>query len=74
MKTKGFTIPELLFVAGTRAALGVGVGLLLSPRLSRGQRRALGLTLFGVGALTTIPIVARVLEKPSLGKGHRLAA
>ena len=35
---RAFTIPEIMLVAGTRVALGVGVGLLLSDRLSEDQR------------------------------------
>ncbi len=74
MKTKAFTLPELMFLAGTRAALGAGIGLLLSPRLSRGARKALGLALVSVGALATIPIVTTGLKKPYLVKAHRAAA
>lgn len=43
-------------IAGTRAALGAGIGLLLSDRLSHEQRRAVGWTLLVIGALTTIPL------------------
>ena len=63
---KGLTIPELMFIAGTRVALGVGIGLLLSDRLSKDQRKAAGCALFAVGALTTIPIVKGVLAKPPI--------
>jgi Na+-driven multidrug efflux pump len=47
--------PKLGFIIATRAALGVGVGLLVSSRLGRRRRRKLGQTLVAVGALTTIP-------------------
>ena len=47
--------PKLGFIIATRAALGVGVGLLVSSRLDRRRRRKLGQTLVAVGALTTIP-------------------
>ena len=63
---KGLTIPELMLIAGTRVALGVGIGLLLSDRLSKDQRKAAGWALFAVGALTTIPIVKGVLAKPPI--------
>jgi len=59
------TIPEIILIGGTRVALGAGLALLLSDRLSREQRRAVGLTLFLVGAVSTIPLAANVLGKSS---------
>jgi len=56
------TLPTFGFVVATRAALGVGIGLLLSERLPSECRRALGLTLVGLGAATTIPAVMAVLQ------------
>jgi hypothetical protein len=61
MKETRITIPELALVAGTRAALGAGVGLLLADCLTREQRRAVGWTLVLIGAATTIPIAFEVL-------------
>jgi len=55
MKRVDLSLPELLFVIATRAALAAGVGLLLSDRLRRGKRRKVGLTLIALGALTTLP-------------------
>jgi hypothetical protein len=60
---RAFTIPEMMLVAGTRVALGVGVGLLLSDRLNEDQRKAAGWALV-VGVMTTIPILRGVLGKP----------
>jgi len=60
MKSKKVTVPELALIAGTRGMLGAGIGLLLSGKLSRGQRRAAGWTLVTVGAVTTIPLVMAV--------------
>jgi hypothetical protein len=68
MKEHPLTIPEIFLIGGTRVALGVGLGLLLSDRLSREQRRAVGLTLFLVGAVTTIPLALNVLGKTSGGR------
>ena len=68
MRERNLTIPEIILIGGTRAALGAGLALLLSDRLSREQRRAVGLTLFLVGAITTIPIAANILGKPSVGR------
>ena len=61
---RGFTIPEIVLIAGTRVALGVGVGLLISDRLNEDQRKAAGWALLAVGVLSTIPIVKGVLTKP----------
>ena len=58
MTRRMISTPELALVAGTRAALGVGVGLLVADRLSAEQRRAVGWTLVGIGVLSTIPIAA----------------
>jgi hypothetical protein len=55
MKRLDLSLPELMFVIVTRAALAAGVGLLLSDRLRRGKRRKVGLTLIAVGVLTTLP-------------------
>jgi hypothetical protein len=59
-----FTISEVMLLAGTRVALGVGIGLLISDRLNEDQRKAAGWALLAVGVLTTIPIVRGVLAKP----------
>jgi multisubunit Na+/H+ antiporter MnhB subunit len=63
MKERTLTTPEIGLIAGTRVALGVGIGLLISDRLNKDQRKAAGWSLLGVGLLTTIPIVAGVLGK-----------
>jgi hypothetical protein len=54
-------LPTIGLIAGTRAALGVGIGLLLADRLTPEQRRAAGWALVAIGALTTIPLVVQVL-------------
>ena len=63
MIERKFTLAEISLLAGTRVALGVGLGLLLSTRLDDDQRRAAGWALTLVGAITTIPIVMNVLCK-----------
>jgi hypothetical protein len=55
-------LPTFGFVVATRAALGVGIGLLLSERLPPERRRALGLALVTIGAATTIPAAMAVLR------------
>jgi hypothetical protein len=62
MKTLALNLPTFGFVVATRAMLGVGIGLLLSGRLSAERRRAVGLTLISIGAVTTVPAVAAVLR------------
>jgi len=63
MKTTELTLPELALIAGTRALLGAGLGLLLADRLNEDQRKAAGWTMFLIGAVTTIPLAINVLTK-----------
>ena len=69
MKERPLTIPKIALIAGTRVALGVGIGFLISDRLKKDQRKAVGLALVGMGVLTTVPIVAGILGKGPLA--HR---
>jgi hypothetical protein len=61
MQKRELSMPELALIAGTRGMLGAGIGLLLSGKLSKDQRRAAGWTLVAVGAVTTIPLMMTVL-------------
>ena len=61
MRETRLTLPQLGLIAGTRGALGAGLGLLLGDRLSQPQRKAVGWTLVLVGVLTTIPLALEVL-------------
>ena len=63
---RAISIPEVMLIAGTRVALGVGLGLLISDWINRDQRQAAGWVLLGVGVLSTIPLVKGLLEKPPL--------
>ena len=63
MKEKLLTIPEIGLLAATRAALGVGVGFLMSDRLNEDQRKGAGWALFGLGVLSTIPLVVNIVRK-----------
>jgi hypothetical protein len=63
MKKTSLSIPELAVIAGTRAALGAGVALILGDRLAREQKKAVGWTLFLVGVATTVPILAIVISR-----------
>jgi hypothetical protein len=69
MRRHSLTLPELLFIIGTRVMLGAGVGLLIAEKLDDERRRTIGLTLVGVGVLTTIPAALAVLRS---GERHPL--
>ena len=70
MTQRSLTIPEIALIAGTRVALGAGLGLLFADKLSDDARKGAGIALLAVGVLTTIPIVAGVLGKT---QGRELA-
>ena len=63
MKKIELTLPEVGLIASTRGMLGAGVALLLAEKLSDDQRKAVGWTLFFIGALSTIPLAIDVLSK-----------
>jgi hypothetical protein len=62
MKTFELSRPTFAFIVATRAALGAGIGLLVSTRFSDSRRRALGVTLVSIGAATTIPAAIALLR------------
>ncbi len=72
MRETTLTLPELGLVAGTRAALGAGIGLLVADRLDDDTRRAIGWTLVLVGVATTIPLAIEVLGKRRLSRRRRV--
>jgi hypothetical protein len=63
MKTSDLTLPEIGLIAGTRAMLGAGAGLLLADKFDEKQRNSIGWTLLIIGAVSTIPLVIQVLSK-----------
>jgi hypothetical protein len=63
MKESRLTMPEVAALAATRVALGGGLGLLLADRIKVKQRRVVGWALFLLGAVTTVPLAKRVLER-----------
>jgi len=63
MIERKLSIIDIILVAGTRVALGIGVGLLLSRRLNDGERKGAGLALAVVGGLTTIPLAIGIIGK-----------
>ena len=63
MKKSELTLPEIALIAGTRAMIGAGAGLLLADRLNDDQRKAIGWTLLIIGAISTIPLAMEVLSR-----------
>ncbi len=63
MHERQLSVPDIVLIAGTRVALGIGIGLLISERFNPDQRKAAGCALVGVGAITTIPILMNVVKK-----------
>jgi hypothetical protein len=63
MRKLSLTLPQLIFVAATRGALGVGVGLLLAGRIRRNRRRVIGSALAIAGALSTIPAALAIFRR-----------
>ncbi len=67
MTERKLTAAEIALFAGTRIAIGIGIGLLLSNRLYRGQRKAVGIALTLFGGLTTIPLALGVASRAREG-------
>jgi hypothetical protein len=65
VKEARISLPELGLLAGTRGALGFGLGLLLANRWSDEQRRAIGWTLFLFGLASSVPLALDVLGRIS---------
>ena len=57
---RNVSLPEIALIAGTRAAIGFGAGLLLADKFKRERRKALGWSLFLTGVASTIPIALHV--------------
>ena len=56
------SIPQLGLVAATRGLIGFGAGLLLSNKISKKMRKAIGLPLFIAGVASTIPIALHIFH------------
>ena len=63
MRRISLRVPEIGFIAGTRAVFGAGLGLLLADKLNRRQRRKVGRVLVAIGAVTTVPVVVKLIRK-----------
>lgn len=62
MPTTSLSLIKVGALAGTRAALGAGVGLLVADRLEPRTRRAVGRTLLFVGLASTVPLVVSIVK------------
>jgi hypothetical protein len=74
VKKRKLTLSEIALIASTRGMLGTGIGLLLSGKLSKDQRRAVGWTLVAVGAITTIPLAIKVFGQKGKTRATTLRA
>jgi hypothetical protein len=64
MKTiNDIDLRTIALIAGTRAILGIGIGLLLAGRFAPETRKAIGWSLIGLGGLSTIPLASEVLHR-----------
>lgn len=63
MKSTTLPLPVIGLIAGTRAMLGAGIGLLLADRMTPEHRAKVGRILLGVGVASTIPLVATVIRR-----------
>jgi len=60
--TREVALPIIGLIAGTRALLGAGIGLLVAEKLDRSRRLTVGRALLAIGIATTIPLVATVVR------------
>lgn len=56
MRTITLPLPIFGFALVTRAALAAGLGLFFADKFSPERRRATGMALIAVGAVTTVPL------------------
>ena len=73
MPDRTLTTSQIVLIAGTRVALGAGLGLLIAGKLDRSARKAAGWMLVAIGALTTFPIVADVLIRKQTSEKQPIA-
>jgi hypothetical protein len=59
----------------TRAAFGLGLGMLMADRINRPTRQAAAIALVSVGALAAVPFLVRValerINRPETERGSR---
>jgi hypothetical protein len=57
------SFPLLAMFGLTRGMAGIGLGLLLADRVAHKRRARLGAVLFGIGAASTIPLIATAIRR-----------
>jgi hypothetical protein len=67
MKKANLPLSELGLIAGTRAMLGAGIGLLLAEKFRNERRKKIGWSLLAVGALSTIPLARDIFRRVQTG-------
>lgn len=74
MREQRTPLPLIFGIGITRGILGIGIGLLLSQRIGRRQRRKVGIALTAIGAATTIPLAIGLFRtRRSPMNGHTIA-
>jgi hypothetical protein len=66
MIERNLTLPEMILWTGTRVALGVGIGMLVSRGFSKDAMKVAGLALAVVGGFTTIPLAMSIAGKKNV--------
>ena len=74
MKSITLPVPVFGLAVATRAALGLGIGLLIADRLTHEKRTAAGTVLVAIGALTTLPVVLAIRRSVRRRNGKMSAA
>ena len=74
MKERTVTLPAIGLIAATRVVLGMGIGLLISNRFGRHQRRSVGKAMVVAGAISTIPIALLMSRHRTIGQKLRTLA
>lgn len=70
MIERNITLPEMILWTGTRVALGAGIGMLISRRLTKDAMKAAGLALTIVGGFTTFPLAISILSRKGSGRSE----
>lgn len=63
MRQTVLNLPELALIASTRAAAGIGIGLLLAGEVDSTTRRTLGWALLLLGVVSTVPLLSTVMRR-----------
>ena len=57
------SFPLFALFGMTRGIAGIGIGMLLADRINKKRRKTLGKILLGVGATSTIPLIAAIVRR-----------